>query len=328
MMRTFTLILGLVVWGFAPVFGQKAFQNTMFPYTQFAYNPAAAGTPFLGMLEGPNVMLFYRNQYTNIEGAPQIAGGSFSMPIGNGEAGSFGVNFFNDQIGPFSNIMADVAYSFGLEVGATGKLSFGAGFGFRQVKLDPSQWVYNQDGGPDPVLPLAPTSGIVPVLNAGLHYQSDNLFVGIAGQNLTEPSIESLLGAENLGDDSNVPRTFSLTGGYRFDLGVEGRSSLTPAVMLQYDLVNIPQVSASVYWNYAPLVVGLNQRLVNSESTGLMVGAMLNDRLFAGYAFDYIWNSLNSAGDVSSHELVVSYTFTTSTSNPRKRKDINPNTND
>ena len=31
--------------------------------------------------------------------------------------------------------------------------------------------------------------------------------------------------------------------------------------------------------------------------------------LFLGYSYDYTMNALNAAGDVNTHEIIISYTF-------------------
>ena len=52
---------------------QVYFQNTMYAFNRFVYNPAAAGMSQIGMENGVNLTLLGRQQWLGIEGAPRLS---------------------------------------------------------------------------------------------------------------------------------------------------------------------------------------------------------------------------------------------------------------
>lgn len=320
------LLLGvcLPLGGHAQLF----FQNTMYRYNRFVYNPAAAGVPQPGMEAGINLTMMGRQQWAGIEGAPRtpvlFANGKLPNRIG-----AIGAVFAADQLANWTASRAEVAYAYQFELGTSLRLNIGASGGIQQVLLSGDGWVYNiLREGIDPVVPTVTQGTMVATLAAGVYLSSvdengreGKFFVGLSGQNLLEPSIDAALGF-NGGTDgfsSTIPRSFALMGGYRFDLS--DRASLTPTVMIQADRDWPPQASVSLFWDYKPISVGVNYRL-HQESFGGILGFNVSDRMFLAYSYDYTLNRLNIAGDVGSHELIISYTFPSATGVPGREVDI------
>jgi type IX secretion system PorP/SprF family membrane protein len=312
-MKQISLLIGLCVGVCFTASAQVFFQNTMYPYVRFAYNPAAAGFAQPGMEAGTNFTLMGRQQWLGLEGAPRTPLFAFNTQLPN-KIGSFGAILASDKTGAISSSWLDVAYAYQIEIGTRLKLSIGASGGMKQVSIS-DNFIYDQSGGIDPVVPTAPRAVFVPNLNAGLYLTSvdpatdreGSFFVGISGQNLLEPNIEGLLDVTGIGEDSKVSRTIALMGGYRFDFSP--RLSLQPMLMMQTDGVGNPQTTASVYLNYKPIVLGVNYRINSGESVGGMVGFNISDRTFFGYSYDYPTTALSTGGDLHSHELILSYTL-------------------
>ncbi|MDX2282924.1 MAG: type IX secretion system membrane protein PorP/SprF [Bacteroidia bacterium] len=318
------LTLGLTVLLCASAGAQVFYQNTMYTYNRFAYNPAAAGLPMPGMSSGSSLTLMARNQWLGIDGAPRTAVLSFNTFLGEGYRSGLGALATVDQVGPLSSVRIEAAYAFRFDL-KFAYLSIGVNGGLRNNVID-GQWIYNQDGGIDPVVPLGIRSQVVPALGAGVYLsgggeQRDKYFVGLSGQDLLEPSIENLLQTFGVGGTSRIPRSFFLMGGYRFDIGASGRSSLTPMAFLRTDGVRPPQADVSLYWNYKPLVVGANYRFFNDSFSGIF-GFQVSDRTFFGYSYDYTLSALNAQGDLQTHELILSYTFPGNSNAPGKKHDI------
>ena len=143
--------------------------------------------------------------------------------------------------------------------------------------------------------------------------------MGISGQDLLEPSIEDLLLTSGIGPDSRVARSFYLMGGYRFDF--QNEMSLEPNVFIRTDGVLPPQLDVSVFWRYRPVVFGLSRRFFNDSFSGIL-GFNVLDRAFIGYSYDYTTNALNFAGDVHSHEIIISWSFPSPEEIRKKQFDI------
>lgn len=300
-----SLMLGLLLVGTTSA--QTYFQNTLFPYTQFAYNPAAAGAHKPGLDRGDAITLLTRLQWLGSNG-PNTSYLSYDGGIADNQG--IGVMAAFDQVGPLQSIWLTGAYAYALDLGNSGiQLNIGANVGIKQLSLG-NDWIFVDQG--DAVIPINATSVVVPALGAGLYLHKEEgtedlttrFFVGLSAQNLLEPDIEALTGTVT-GPQSRDTRTFIASAGYRFDVGV--KAGIMPTVLLMTDGVGLPQLTASVYWDYEPLFVGLNYRVNQGESVGMMLGFKIDNRLFMSYAYDYPLVPFNFASDTHTHELVVTY---------------------
>lgn len=328
-MRNLALTLLLVAGVFSISVGQVFVQNTMYNYNRFVYNPAAAGLGQLGMEEGMNLTLLGRSQWLGVDGAPNMSTVAFHSPI-QGASSGLGGYIIADQIGPLITTGVNAAYAYHLELGSgRNVLSIGVNGGMLQKSVS-ADWVYF--GVDDPLVPRGgyQASTIVPSLGAGVQFAGvargtkDSYFIGLSGQDLLEPSLEELL-VTSVGEESNVPRSFFLTAGYSYQLNA--KSSLEPQVFVRTEGTFPPQVDASLYWRYKPVVFGGSYRFF-SDSFSAILGVNVLDRTFIAYSYDYTLNSLNTLRDISSHELIISFTFPTSGGSSRKIIDIIDNPDD
>ncbi len=322
-MRTLTLALFLAVVCCTSASAQVFFQNTMYNHSRFLYNPAAAGIKQVPTeSDGLNLTLLGRQQWLGIDGAPRMSALSVQSALSEELRSGVGASVILDELGPLRTVGVNVSYAFYLPIGNNGaQLNFGVSGGFLQKSLS-SNWVYDRDlNGEDPTIVDAPTSDIVPSLGAGIYFSGpgNRYYIGISGQDLLEPSIEGLLSQQSIGDDSKVARSFFLLGGYRFDLPND--MSLEPTVMARTEGLFPPQVDLNLYWRYSPITIGAGYRFFNDSFSG-MLGFNISQNAFLGYSYDYTLSALNFAGDVSTHELILSYTFPSSKKNPGRNVDI------
>lgn len=328
-MRNLALTLLLVAGVFSITNAQVFVQNTMYNYNRFVYNPASAGLGQLGMEDGMNLTLLGRAQWLGVEGAPNMSTVAFHSPLADFSSG-VGAYIIADQIGPLTTTGVNAAYAFHLDLGTSGNsLSFGVNGGFLQKSLS-ANWRYF--GDEDPLVPRGDfqSGTIVPSLGAGIQFNGelrrgkDHYFVGLSGQDLLEPSLEELVQVA-VGDEFNVPRSFYLTAGYSYMINAQ--SSLEPQIFVRTDGSLPPQVDASLYWRYKPIVFGGSYRFF-SDSFSAILGVNVLDRTFIAYSYDYTLNSLNTLRDISSHELIISFTFPTQGGSDGLLKDVLENPDD
>lgn len=295
----FLLIIGLS----SPlVKGQIFIQNTLHPFTRFVYNPAAAG-----VTEEANAAIMGRLQWLGIDGSPRTIAAFIETPLPSFDSG-VGVHIIADQLGPLATTGIQLSYAYHLLVKGNAKLSIGASAGILQKSLN-GNFIYNTDNGEDPLVPVGNynSSLIVPGLNAGIYFSGpkDKYYIGISGQDLLEPSIEDLTLATGVGPDSRVARSFYLLGGYRFNVAdnislLANAAGRTDGVSYQLDA----GAQATVNNKF---IFGTSYRFIDNESVSGMVGIQITDKLMAAYAYDFVLSGLNSARDLSSHEIVLSY---------------------
>jgi type IX secretion system PorP/SprF family membrane protein len=314
MMKAKALLLAILCFAGAAN-AQVYFQNTLYTFNQFVYNPAAAGLPQAGLVQGPRLTLMGRSQWAGINGAPRTGTLAFQH-YDSTYSSAIGALAAFESIGPFSSSRVDLAYAFVLPLGDL-RLRFGVNGGARQVRVS-ADWMPEDPN--DPTLPLTPQTAFQASLGAGLMLSdaTGKFFVGLSAQDLLEPSLEGLL-VGDVGTESTVARSFFLMGGYRFDLG--DRMSLTPSVFLRTEGTR-PQADLSLLFTYKPIIFGLNYRVNSNDSFSGVLGFQISDRTFLGYSYDYTLSSLNGSADVHTNEIVLSYAFPRSARNPNKTKDI------
>lgn len=308
MLKNFLLSLFIVLLSHSNILAQVFIQNTMFVHNRFVYNPAAAGTQ-----NGTNATILGRLQWLGVDGGPQTFTASINTPLEQMQSG-VGAYLIGDQLGPLSTLGFNVAYSYHFQLRPGDEnspiLSIGAFGGILQKSID-NDFRYDQTDGIDPVVPLNANNTVVPNLGAGLYlvWPNDKLFVGISGQDLLEPSLEGLLRTSSLGEDSRVRRSFYAMGGYRIDIRED--LNLQPTFLGRTDLASY-QLDVGINATWRSLVtLGVSHRLFSSDSFSGIVGFKATDNLFLGYAYDYTLSDLNANGDLSSHEIILSYTFRT-----------------
>ncbi len=321
MRKIFLLLLPLFVCSFSAI-GQIYVQNTQYNFSRFLYNPAAVG-------DAPGIRLnsVARLQWVDIPGAPNLASFSIDAPS-EVLAGGVGVHIMRDELGPLSTTGINLAYAFHTEFDF-GTLNIGVMGGILQKSLN-AVWEYK--GMIDPL--IGPANGVyneailTPDVSFGVMYnhygasEFSRFYVGIAGHNLLEPSIEGLLLDAGAASLSRVPRSFYLMGGYRIDLDPNERNYLQPTLLVRTDFsqVTAPQIDASLYWHYKVMTFGLGYR--HKDSFSGIVGFELSDRLFAGYSYDYTISALGGNGQGASHELVLTYILQSGNRSPGKITDI------
>lgn len=317
------LLTGL--WGL-PAIGQQYFQNTMYSYTQFGYNPASAGAKRIGVDDGSQLTLMGRLQWLGFEDAPETSYLTYENSLPS-DAGYFGGMILFDRAGPFTIGTITGSYAFEFEFGTDNYFRIGASAGIKQWRLDPAN-LRPEDAG-DITIPNGVVSTIVPNLATGIYVTGNHAggrdlkyFAGLSVQNLLEPSFSSALPAQ-IGSTEDV-RTFILSGGYNFKLddGPAARMSIMPSVLIMQDFaLNTPQITTSVLWNYKPIALGVNYRL--NESVGATAGFSVSDKFFVGYSYDYPVGPINSSGDVNTHELTLIYRLSAAKAGPgTKGQDI------
>ncbi|RMG28883.1 MAG: type IX secretion system membrane protein PorP/SprF [Bacteroidetes bacterium] len=283
-------------------------QNTLYPFSRLVYNPATAG-----MSGGTQLTLLGRLQWLGIDGAPTLFTTSLDTRLESIQSGVGGY-IIGDKLGPLSTTGINGSYSYHLPI-VEDKLvlGIGASAGILQKAIN-GEFRYDPGNGEDPVVPLGQYSNsvIVPNLAAGLYLRGldeegkEQFYVGISGTDLLEPSIDDLTLNPGVGQDSRVSRTFYLTAGYRFVLSEH--IELEPSLLARTDGAS-SQFDLSAFLTLKSLVlVGLSHRFGNDSFSGSL-GVKINDNAFVAYAYDYTISGLNQNGDISSHELVLSYTF-------------------
>ncbi|WP_091468694.1 PorP/SprF family type IX secretion system membrane protein [Flavobacterium urocaniciphilum] len=283
-------------------------------YTQYMYNMNVMNPAYAGSKENLSIGLLYRQQWVNVEGAPESATLSVHSPVGKNVG--LGISAISDKIGPVeeNNIYGDFSYT--LNLGNDNKLAFGlkSGLTFHKVGL------YSEIGNgfvpqPNDVAFRENSSNVYFNIGSGLFYYTKKYYVAASVPNMLEAKHLVLKedGKEyQFGSDK---QHFFVTGGYVFDLSQN--TKFKPSFMAK-SAFNSPisvDLSANALF-YEKFEAGLTYRL--EDSFGAMVNFAITPSLRIGYAYDHIVSDLNVTTPAS-HEFMLLFDL-----NSMKKVSVSP----
>ena len=214
---------------------------------------------------------------------------------------ALGGSLIMDQYGAFQYIKATATYAFHLPVTDKMYLSFGANVGFsnRSFLKSRAQTLSAMTGvGTDVTYDTYASQGDLNMLDigVGLYLYSNNLYVGITGDQLTKDFVR-------FGSGSNIdPRMhFNLVAGYKFELSKT--MTLTPSVLAKYIKPSPLSIEGSLMFEWQERVwYGASYRY--KDAVIAFVGMNITNRLRFGYSFDFSTSRFNKHS-FGGHELNI-----------------------
>ncbi|MFM2375311.1 MAG: hypothetical protein RLZZ165_408 [Bacteroidota bacterium] len=303
-------------------FAQQDPQYTMFMFNKFVLNPAYAGA-----MQATSIGGLGRAQWVGIPQAPNTMTANLNGYI-KALHGGLGAYLIGDRLGPLNTVGIKGAYAFHLRLSEEkALLNLGVAGGVYQKTLM-GDWIYNQTGGVDPVLPTGITTMMVPDLDAGFYFHvplknalpsafpQDKFYIGGSVSHILEPNLKQLMGTPDL-SKSVLSRGISATAGLVLELGPS--TYLEPNACFR---MTGPTTQFDLNMNLyvSPMVFGVSHRGFvgsNSDSFSGIIGFNASNNLFVGYSYDYCTSGLGRF-TTGSHELIMSYTF------PSKFKNLAP----
>jgi type IX secretion system PorP/SprF family membrane protein len=282
-------------------------------YSQFYNAPQYLNPALNGQFNGDfRLNAIYRNQWSNIAGpltyftfATDISvpefGGGFGVIVTKSSEGTAYLNKTN-----FSGI-----YSYSVDFGNTGNLSFGIQGGITNRKIDQNKLIYfdqlNNDGiifdGISSASPLEFNNKFFFDSGVGINLIVGNLMFGAAGNHLNKPN-ESFTGTS-----SPLPMRINGYASYKFILDYyddEDSPSLTPSV-LYYSQAELKSISLGFQVKNKSVNIGLWYRGDNKQRDAVVFSIILDlfnkqdyyDKVRLGFSHDATSSRLgygNTAG--------------------------------
>ena len=317
------VILALVYIGFmsAVVNAQQIPQYSQYMKNPYLINPGAAGQQsfidvtaggrlqWLGFSDAPKTMYIYASSVlgpkrSKYNPSVKVNYGAVRNPkaIYNAQKKhAMGGSLIVDQYGAFQYIKATATYAFHLPVTDKMYLSFGANVGFsnRSLLKSRAQTLSSMTGvGSDVTYDTYASQGDLNMLDigAGLYLYSNNLYVGITGDQLTKDFVR-------FGNGSNIdPRMhFNFVAGYKFILS--NKMTLTPSVLAKYVKPSPLSIEGSLMFEWNERVwYGASYRY--QDAVVAFVGMNITNRLRFGYSFDFSTSRFNKHS-FGGHELNI-----------------------
>lgn len=276
---------------------QQLPQYTMYMANNYVLNPAVAGIESYVDLK-----LAARSQWVGIEDAPKTLYATVHSRLpaknvnGSRNRIAIGGKLFADKTGPITLSSAEFTAAYHLPMNERYHLSFGVGAGINYSQLDINKIELKDPS--DPIYQTLDVGRITPATSAGLWLYSENLYIGIAAQNLLENDVG--FSAASDGSLLGMRRHYFATAGYRFQWG---DFYLTPSTMFKfvspapfaYD-VNLKGQFSDVLW------AGITWR--HQDGMAAMAGFFISSTLNVAYSYDFINSDLNRHSR-GSHEIIL-----------------------
>lgn len=297
------LLFSCFLWGFSTSsWAQQPAQYSLYMLNKYAYNSA-----YNGLDESLSITGVFRKQWTNFAGSPLNVNFNAHLPLEFISSG-VGIGMEYDVIGAYKNLTIRGSYSYILDLGKSGKLSIGAAGRLLQKNLDGTKLLTpggNYEQGidhRDPHVPIANESGMSFSLDAAVYYKHKFFEIGLAGINLTQPTIQ-------MATDASVTynRAYFLT--LAGNIKLSNKFDLHPSFLLKTDFVKFqPEIAVLLKWNNN-IFGGVAFRGYDQFSTDALVfvvGMQITKNIMLAYSYDLSIGSLQSYNS-GSHEVVLNY---------------------
>ncbi|MGE5521409.1 MAG: type IX secretion system membrane protein PorP/SprF [Candidatus Dadabacteria bacterium] len=326
-MKTFLLSMGLLLQ-FAYASAQQKPYYTQYIMNNYILNPAITGIE-----NYTDVKLSYRNQWTDIDGAPTTMYFSAHTPIGKQDQrktatsfelpegslgdgswdeytpaaphGGVGIIAINDKTGYISrgSLYGTIAY----HIGISPKTSIAAGFlgGVSKMTLDRTQIKWATLNPNDPAIGYNENlKRFKPEVGAGIWIYSSDYFIGGSVLNIVP-------GKVTFTDKANYGNSFDPqylgTAGVRFALNPD--LSALPSVMIQY----VKDFPVQIHYNLKMQIqdkawAGVSYRATDDlGGFAAMAGLNVNSTFNVSYAYDVPSKTKYMTKTGNTHEIVLGF---------------------
>lgn len=314
MKRFFTLLLSLFLLGIS---AESSAQNLDTRYSHYIFDGLIINPAYAGTTDNTSLNAFYRKQWANVEGSPQVILLSAHSPFGEQKRVGLGLTLESETLGLTSILKLNTAYSYKFEVG-DGILSTGlqAGMTYYYANLANAS---TTDEGFDPE--LLNESEMDPNFGFGLYYYTDKYFVGASVPRLLKQELNGNEGLENDNEtllrESASNRIYQVTAGGIFKMSES--FSLKPSFLFrsipsaknqQLDLtvMSIIKESFMLGVTYRSDFFGkeVNDKAFQSQSTSFMLSYQLESGLRFGYAYSLSMGATQQLGN-GTHEIMLGF---------------------
>jgi len=270
-------------------------------YSQYVFNGMVINPAYAGTTNNLNAMVFYRNQWADIPGAPKTISISIQSPVGSHRKVGLGFLVETDKIGPNDIMDFYTVYSYKVPLG-NGVLSAGLQGGATIIQSDLNT-LLTPEGVPD--IALGNQTFAKPNFGFGLYYFTERYFVSFSAPTLLDyrkadigPFYDRQYRQYIAGAGVIINLSENLT--FKPSLLFKSLPAIAPS---RFDL------NASIYYKDA-IWLGASFRTYKAlepESFGLQMGIKLNNGVKFGYGYDLNVNSIATVSSTGTHQIIFGY---------------------
>ncbi len=309
-------------------------------FTQFYASPITLNPAFAGTSMQSRAAMNYRNQWATLPRAFVAYSAAIDHYVPELNSG-FGLLVSHDRAGTGALSYTSVALQYAYEIKINRKLSIrpALSFGYGSTYLDIDRLTFGDqlargDGATTTLDPDRARFAQEPVGSAdfgtGLLLFSDNFWFGASIHHINEPTVSVV------GRDTQLPRRYSVHGGYRFrvsELGAfSNRQFIVPAIHYQSQGM-FDQLDIGFYYEYSPITFGLWYRglplfksndhpYINHDAVAVLVGYEVNNYRF-GYSYDVTISQMTNRSG-GSHEISMVVEWASKKSKRKSKRRVIP----
>ena len=273
-------------------FAQQLPVSTNYILTNYAYNPAVAGSKSDAV-----ATVNYRNQWVGFTDAPKSYLVSLHSGIGKQKKVGLGVLINSDNTGLIGKTSGYLTFAYHIKLSEKYKLGLGVSLGMVQYRIKLFDAKVADSG--DQLLTGNVLANNVFDSNGGLYLYSDKLFFGV--------STYQFLGNKISWKDSKstLAPHFYATIGYTFK--VSKTISVQPCALMKFNNPTPLQPEFTLRGLYKNIFwIGTSYRL--NDAVSALAGVTIKEKLSIGYAYDFPISKIRTYTS-GSHEIVLSYQF-------------------
>ena len=284
-------------------------------FSTYFINPGIVNPSLSSTVDNNNVILVYRNQWANYNptnlssSSDSPRTGILSLNLKNREKSIyFGLNLISDNLGPKESF--NIYPYLGLKKKVNNSyLSFAISPTFKSTTMNFGSLVFVNPADPFNIGGRETQSK--PDVGFGITYYNNKILLSLDVKNIIEPSFN--FGLNDL--ENKDSRSVTFLGKYFIE--VDRDLNVEPFLLVRTDL-NLFTFDVSTLATYQEsFVFGGSYRYDEALVGFLGYHFLKKNKLFVGYAFDYVVHNVKAKAPIS-HELVVRYDLPT----PQMKKPI------
>ena len=275
-------------------FGLITYSQNQFHMSQSMMYQPFINPAVIGSYDNLNGALFYKNQWTGFDGAPEIGGFSINTPIKKTNH-SIGLTVVNDRVGISNNSEIFAAYSYKLKFNNSNYVTLGIAGSMMLMQSNLAELDIIQES--DPIFQSNTRTFVMPNAKFGAYYFRNKFYFGLAMPNLFKNNIE--ISQFTNFDPSNIH--YFIHSGYQFDINKDWEAQTS--VLFKHVAGAPLQVDINGQFVYNNLIgVGLCYR--TSQELTAMLNYRISGQLKVGYAYDYNMRTIGNYSN-GTHEIVL-----------------------
>lgn len=284
------IIVAFAVFTGGLTYGQQDIQMTQFMFDKLSVNPGYAGSS-----NEFCATMFYRQQWSGFEGAPETYLLNAHMPF---DQHGVGLSVFRDALGQTESLFARGNYAYQLKNVGGGQLGLGVSVGYLSSQLK-NEWVAIDDVASDGSIPNDNVSAGTIDFGFGAYWHTQNVYLGLSATHLHEGELTDM--------NMTTARHYYLMAGYTHALS--SNVDLIPSILVKSDQTST-QMDFNLMGMYKnTLWLAATYRLDDAIAPMIGYRHELNggrSAIRVGYSYDLTTSELNNYSS-GTHEIMLNY---------------------